>query len=308
MIISASYRTDIPAFYGPWFLRKLRDGYCTVANPWSGRASTVALTPDAVDGFVFWTRNLRPFEPHLAEIKRHAPFVVQYTITNYPRLLDAGTPAAEHAVDDICRAAETYGRSAVVWRYDPILISNLTPVDWHLRSFRTLSSQLKGNVDEVVVSFTHFYRKTLRNLERTTTEYGLAIHDPTPVEKQQLVAELATISSEFGITLTVCSQPEYSAGDANAAHCIDADRLSRVADRPVTAAVKGNRPGCMCHEARDIGAYDTCPHGCVYCYAVRSRDAAKLNHREHDPADPSLSRQAPSGGSGNAPLPTVVEA
>ena len=306
MIISASYRTDIPAFYGFWFLGRLRNGYCTVTNPWSGKASTIALTPDAVDGFVFWTRNLHPFEPHLAEIKRHAPFVVQYTITNYPRLLDAGTPAAAHAVDDICRAAHNYGRSAVVSRYDPILISNLTPVDWHLHNFRTLSTKLEGSVDEVVVSFVHFYRKTTRNLKRITTEYGLAIHDPTPEEKQRLVAELATICSEFGITLTVCSQPEYASG--NAAQCIDADRLSRVADRTVTAAVKGNRPGCMCHEARDIGAYDTCPHGCVYCYAVRSRDAAKVNHREHNPANPSLSRLATDRGSGNAPSPTVFEA
>jgi hypothetical protein len=295
MIISASYRTDIPAFYGPWFLRRLRDGRCRVVNPWGGKAYAVALTPDAVDGFVFWTRNLRPFAPHLARVRRRAPFVVQYTVTNYPRILDAGGPTARQALDDIRSAARDYGQSVVVWRYDPILISSLTPAEWHLRNFRTLASQLAGAVDEAVVSFTHFYRKTQRKLTLAAGDHGFHFQDPAPIEKQRLVAELATISAEFGILLTVCSQPEYAAGDAGAARCIDADRLSRVADRYVSAPVKGNRPGCGCHESRDIGAYDTCPHGCVYCYAVRSRDLAKARHAEHDPAKSSLGRHMVGG-------------
>ena len=294
MIISASYRTDIPAFYGPWFLQRLEDGHCTVANPWSGKNYTVSLTSDAVDGFVFWTRNLRPFAPLLARVRRHAPFVVQYTVTNYPRMLDAGPPTARRAVADIRAAAQDYGQSAVVWRYDPILISSLTPVDWHRRNFRKLASQLKGAVDEVIVSFTHFYRKTQRNLTRAAGDHGFLFQDPTPIEKQRLVAELATISAEFGILLTVCSQPEYVAGDAGAAQCIDAARLGRVADRHLSAPAKGNRPGCGCHASRDIGAYDTCPHGCVYCYAVRSRDLAKASYAEHDPAKVSLGRHTTS--------------
>lgn len=305
MIISASYRTDIPAFYGPWFLQRLNDGHCSVANPWGGKPYSVALTSDAVDGFVFWTRNLRPFAPHLTTVRRHAPFVVHYTVTSYPRMFDARTPTARHAVDDIREAAQTYGQSAVVWRYDPVLISSLTPMAWHLRNFRVLASQLAGAIDEVVVSYTHFYRKTERNLTRAAEDHGFIYQNPPPTEKQGLIAELAEISAEFGIALTICAQPEFQAGDAGAARCIDADRLARVADQPVDAAVKGNRPGCLCHESRDIGAYDTCPHGCVYCYAVRNRDEAKIRFTEHDPSTISLGRQSTGGSTGRAAPPTA---
>jgi hypothetical protein len=127
MIISASYRTDIPAFYGRWFMQRLLEGACTVANPLHRKPYRIDLTSNVVDGFVFWTRNLRPFTQHLPIINTRAPFVVHYTVTNYPRAMDAGTPPMAHAVDDIRNIAHQYGRSAVVWRYDPILISSLTP-------------------------------------------------------------------------------------------------------------------------------------------------------------------------------------
>ena len=288
MIISASYRTDIPAFYGRWFMKRLQEGVCTVENPWNRRTYTVDLTAETVDGFVFWTRNLRPFITHLSVIKSRAPFVVQYTVTNYPRILDAGTPSAEHAVDDIRKIARQYGQSAVVWRYDPIVISSLTPFEWHIRNFGTLSRRLAGAVDEVIVSFAHFYRKTKRNLVHAAAEHSFSFEDPTPFQKHALMDELSKISTAYGMKLCVCSQPENVVDNVGVASCIDANRLSRVGNGNTSAPVKGNRPGCMCHASRDIGAYNTCPHGCVYCYAVDNRYQTKIRHREHDHAGTSL--------------------
>ena len=273
-------------------MRRLREGACTVENPWNRRTYTVDLTADSVDGFVFWTRNLRPFVPHLSVVKSRAPFVVQYTVTNYPRALDAGTPSTGHAVDDIHNVARQHGQSAVVWRYDPIVISSLTPFEWHGQNFSNLSQRMAGAVDEVVVSFAHFYRKTKRNLTRAAGEHNFSFQDPSPLQKRALIAELSRTSASNGIRLSVCSQPENVVDGVGIARCIDAGRLSRMGGRNAPALVKGNRPGCMCYASRDIGAYNTCPHGCVYCYAVDSRDQAKLRHSEHDYAGISLTSKA----------------
>ena len=99
MIVSASYRTDIPAFYGDWFAARRAAGSCTVKNPYGGAPYRVALRGPAVDGFVFWTRNARPFLPVLdALADEDVPFVVQYTVTDYPASLETGVPAATQAV------------------------------------------------------------------------------------------------------------------------------------------------------------------------------------------------------------------
>ena len=273
-------------------MRRLREGACTVENPWNRRTYTVDLTADSVDGFVVWTRNLRPFVTHLSVVKSRAPFVVQYTVTNYPRALDAGTPSTGHAVDDIHNVARQHGQSAVVWRYDPIVISSLTPFEWHAQNFSNLSQRLAGAVDEVVVSFAHFYRKTTRNLTRAAGEHSFSFQDPAPLQKRALITELSKTSASNGIILSVCSQPENVVDGVGIARCIDAGRLSRMGARNAPALVKGNRPGCMCHVSRDIGAYNTCPHGCVYCYAVDRQDQAKLHHSEHNHANISLTSKA----------------
>jgi len=102
MIISASYKTDIPAFYGAWFMRRLRAGFCRMVNPYGQQIYTVRLDRDAVDGFVFWTRNCGPFMGALEEIKSLGhPFVVHVTITGYPRVLDAATIRPEIAVSHL---------------------------------------------------------------------------------------------------------------------------------------------------------------------------------------------------------------
>jgi len=165
MIVSASYKTDIPAFYGEWFMRRLAAGHCRVANPYGGPPFTVPLGSAAVDGFVFWTRNLGPFLDRLETVAaRGFPFVVHYTVTGYPRELDAATIGADLAVGHIRAVAARYGRRAAVWRYDPIVFSSVTPPAWHRRTFAGLAGQLAGAVDEVVVSVARIYRKTARNM------------------------------------------------------------------------------------------------------------------------------------------------
>ena len=284
MIISASYRTDIPAFYGDWFRNRVRIGSCSVANPYGGPPYQVPLSGPAVDGFVFWTKNVGPFRPVLAELKTAGlPFVVQYTITGYPTELEQAVTDAGRAVEHCRGLRDAYGIRSVVWRYDPILITDLTPADWHRAMFRRLAGALDGSCDEVVTSFAQIYRKTERNLVAAARDHGFSWRDPDDSEKRALLVDLAEIAAGHGMALNLCTQPELQVPGTAPSRCIDADRLSDVAGRPIAARTKGNRPGCLCVESRDIGAYDTCPHGCVYCYAVRRRDVARRAFKAHDP-------------------------
>ena len=284
MIVSASYRTDISAFYASWFMNRLRAGRCQVANPYGGGSYSVALTPEAVDGFVFWTRNLRPLLPHLDEIRRVAPFIVQFTVTGYPRVLETSVIAVAGAIAQLQELGRRFGARAAVWRYDPIVLTGELDAEAHATGFAALAQALAGTVDEVVLSVVHPYRKTSRNLDRAARRFGFAWRDPPADEKQALLAQLAAIARRHRIAPTLCSQPELLVPGLREARCIDAGRLADVAQCPVTARESGNRPGCRCALSRDIGAYDTCPHGCVYCYAVADRDRALARFRAHDPA------------------------
>jgi hypothetical protein len=281
MIVSASYRTDIPAFYGDWFGRRLEAGFVTVANPYGGPAYRVGLDRQSVDGFVFWTKNIGPFLPVLDRLKaRGDPFVVQYTVTGYPRALERAVIEPERAAAHMQSLACAFGPRVAVWRYDPILITAATPPAWHRERFTAIARSLRGATDEVCVSFAQIYQKTRRNLDAA----AIAWDDPPADEKRALIAALTGIAAEHGMRLTVCTQPDLTGSSAEPARCIDAARLSDVAGRPIAARRKGNRPGCLCSESRDIGAYDTCPHGCVYCYAVAHHAGARQRFRAHDPA------------------------
>ena len=285
MIVSASYRTDIPAFYGRWFLNRLAAGYARVTNPYGGPPGRVELTPGAVDGFVFWTRNLGPFFDALDVVDgRGVPFMAQMTVTGTPRALERSTIGWEEAVAQVRRVRDRWGPRAAVWRYDPVVLTTLTPPDWHRATFARLAGALRGLTDEVTVSVMQPYRKTARNLDAAARAAGFAWRTPEEGEAKALLSDLAEIAAEHGMALTLCTQPALLDTPGVApARCVDAARLSDVAGAPLNARTKGNRPGCLCAESRDIGAYDTCPHGCVYCYAVSSRAAARARFQAHDP-------------------------
>ncbi|HEY1686694.1 MAG TPA: DUF1848 domain-containing protein [Tepidisphaeraceae bacterium] len=277
VIISASYKTDIPAFYGQWFTNRLRAGYCLMRQPFNHRTIRVSLLPEDIDGFVFWTKNLGPFFKFLPDIRSiNRPFIVQYTINAYPRQLEASVISPNQSIEHVRRLAVEFGPRVCVWRYDPILFSSLTNIDFHRRNFARLADQLRGLTDEVIISYAHYYRKTQINLRRATPNSEFTWQDPCAQIKRDLTSELSNIASANGMRLNLCSQPEYRSANAGEARCIDATRLG------VSAEEKGNRPSCRCHACRDIGEYDTCPHGCIYCYAVNNHQTAKQNYQNHN--------------------------
>ncbi len=284
MIISASYKTDIPTFYGDWFINRLNVGYCKMVNPYGGQIYTVSLKREDVDGFVFWTKNLGPFLDKLPLIKeRGFPFMIQYAINGYPRELETSVVDAKRSIEHIKQVHDLYGPRVPVWRYDTIIFTSLTPIDFHLRNFERIAGELEGFTDEVVVSFAQIYRKTKRNVDRAAKKHGFTWHDPEHEVKFKLAEDLAAVARSCGMQLTMCSQRQFLAPGVEDARCLDARRLSDIAGKPVTAKLKGNRADCGCYAARDIGAYNTCPHGCVYCYAVSNSKTAQERYKKHDP-------------------------
>ncbi len=297
MIISASYKTDIPTFYGEWFINRLRAGSCKMANPYGRQVYTIDLTAEHVDGFVFWTKNIGPFLKYLPEVQQRGyPFIVQHTINGYPRELEFRVINYARTVEHMKELADIYGPHVAIWRYDPIVISSLTPLDWHRRNFETLASSLAGTTDEVVVSFAQIYKKTKRNMDWAAHKFGFDWKDHEAISLEtirDLVAELAQIAKAYGMQLKICSQKALLIpGVTEEARCVDAERLESISGRSIVAKTKlqGNRKECGCFASRDVGEYDTCPHGCVYCYAVQYRDVALLRYKEHDPASEFLFR------------------
>jgi len=274
MIVRASTRTGIPAFHSRWFAEPLALGWLEPPNPYGGKPTLIRLDRRHADGSVFWTRNVAPFGDVLDHLRADArAFVVTYTLTGYPRALDARTPELDVAIAQIRALADRYGSDAVVWRYDPLIETTLTPRSARRATFGRIAKRLRGAVREVCVSWATIYRKSRRSLDIAAAERGFSWRDPDDDEKRAALSDLVEISESYRLKLTLCSQPDLLVDGAAPAACIDAERLSRVANRPIKAKRKPNRPGCLCAESRDLGRYDSCRHGCAYCYAVRDHGA-----------------------------------
>lgn len=294
MIISASYKTDIPAFYGQWFVNRLCAGYCMMRNPMNQKPIRVSLRPEDVEGIVFWTKNFRPFQKHVdAVAETGIPFIVQYTINGYPKSLENHVVDWQKSVEAVQKLTDRFGPRCVIWRYDTVIFSRETPFAFHLENFNRIADALKGLTDEVVISFMQLYAKTKRRMDDMADETGNTWDDPSLEVKKELGRELFEAAARRDMVLTICSQPELVTFQPPS-RCVDAQRLAEVGGRPIRAKTLGNRPGCMCAASRDIGDYDTCPHGCVYCYAVRSQDLAIRRFQAHDPESDFLFPRPPA--------------
>ena len=180
MIISASYKTDIPTFYGDWFLNRLRAGLCKVVNPYGRQVYQISLRREDVDGIVFWTKNIAPFLSHLRTVRDlKFPFIIQHTINNYPRILETSVVDAKRSIDNAKLIRSEFGPRVLVWRYDPIVSTSMTTHDFHVENFARLAESLRGATDEVVISFTQVYTKTKRNMDKASQSVGFSWWDPS---------------------------------------------------------------------------------------------------------------------------------
>ena len=300
MIISASRRTDIPAFYSNWLLQRLRDRYCVVQNPFNPRQVTrLSLCPAEVEALAFWTRDARPLLPHLPELdERGYRYFFHYTLTGYPRVFEPHTPAMSEAVETMRRLADMIGSARVIWRYDPLLFSSLTPPAYHLEQFARLADALHGAVHRVVSSLLANYRGVGARLARLAAQ-GITLHDlpPESAEFAEFMRGLSACAHAHGLEIVSCATPlDLRPFGIAAGKCLDADYLRRVFGISVAPEKdRHQRPACGCVASKDIGMYGSCLHGCVYCYATRSAEQAVNNHARHRVDCPSLLPEKFSG-------------
>ena len=286
MIISASRRTDIPAFYSPWFINRIREGFLLTRNPFNAKqVSRVSLLPQDVDAIVFWTRNPAKLLPFLPELDNSGyRYYFQYTITGYPRTLEKSVPNPHRAIQTFQELSSFIGKERVIWRYDPILVCNQIDLNEHKRLFTKIARLLAGYTQQVVISFADFYQKTDRNLKNVE---NLIYSDITRDNNQllDLTAYMATVAKQHRLEITSCAE-ELDISDTGINHgkCIDEKLLYDVfAIRYDGTKDSGQRKACGCIKSIDIGMYNTCLHGCSYCYATFQEKTVLANYRKHDP-------------------------
>ena len=282
MIINTGQRTDIPAFYAPWLLRRLEEGFVMVRNPFNPQQITrYRLSPEVVDCIGFITKNPAPLLPHMAALRPYGQ-LWQVTVTPYGRDIEPNVPPKEQVLADFRRLSERIGPEGMIWRYDPILLTEDYPADRHLAEFERMCRTLAGATDTCVISFIDLYEKVKRNFPEVR---------PVPQEARLLLGrEMVRIAGENGMTLRPCHEgDELAAFGADCSGCVTLAAYERAIHARLKPPVKQPRAReCACHLTCDIGAYDTCGHLCRYCYANANAGAVRRTMAQHDPHSPLL--------------------
>ena len=288
MILSVSRRTDIPAFFSKWFMNRIKAGYCTVVNPFNkNQVSYISLKPEDVDVIVFWTKNPKAMLPELKELsERGYRFYFQYTVTGYDSWLEPNLPTWQKSCETF---REISMNCPVVWRYDPIIISNQTGIDYHRENFQKIADELKNYTERCVISLVDDYRKASANFKQLENK-GVFIHQVSEIDSSigLLLKDMVNISHEANLEIFSCAETfDLTPYNIHPGSCIDGDYIKKHFDIS-TKEKKDNtqRKECMCLKSKDIGQYDTCRHGCAYCYAgtLKSGEKAKPNHYVDSPS------------------------
>jgi len=289
-IISVSRRTDIPAHYGQWFERRVEEGFAGWVNPLYGQKYIVSLKREDVAAFAFWSKNYLPFMPVLQSLRALGyPAVFNITVTGLPKALESNVVPSADAVDNLVEISRLYSPEHINWRYDPVVVTSITPPEYHVERFTGLCGQLQGYVKRCYFSFPVGYGHGASNLKRFACDQGVEVLELLQPERVALAQRLGEIAAAHGIEMFTCSGDYLVGGLIKKAGCIDGELISRFFYGGAWKATKKpTRKECGCTASVDIGVADSCPHDCQYCYARSSREAIRKNHTAHEPASAFL--------------------
>lgn len=300
-IISASRRTDIPAFFAEWFMTRVREGYFYRINPFnSNQVSGFSLVPEDVDAIVFWTKNPGPILTHLRELdERRLRYYFQFTLNPYGELFEPRVPPLAQRIATFRELSERLGPRRVIWRYDPVILSNYTPVAWHLEQMAALAEALSGATDRLVISFLDFYGKVNRRLADLERSQGLKLSDIAADLHRGDLYTLATgfqkCASAHGMQIYSCSEDaDLAEIGIRKGSCIDGDLIWELfGGGKEYRKDKHQRGACGCVASVDMGIYNTCRFQCAYCYANMSSKLIDSNLGKHNPTGPALINDYP---------------
>lgn len=295
VILSVSRSTDIPTFYADWFVGRLRESWCKWMNPFNGEVQNVAF--DKTRMIVFWSKNPRPMLVWLNEVEAlgFKQYYFQFTLNDYvAEGLEPNVPGVEERIDTFRRLADRIGKERVIWRFDPLLLTDKITIDVLLERITRIGRRLKGCTEKLVFSFIDIasYRKVQKNLA------GLGCREFSSNDQMRFAQGLAELNGELGIELATCGElADLSAYGIKHNKCVDDELMMRLFhyDTALMDFIgaeydmldgwqikkskkdKGQRKACGCIVSKDIGMYNTCPHLCRYCYA-NSNDGAVVRN------------------------------
>ena len=262
---------------------RIEEGFAGVVHPFGGRRYIVSLKPENVACFVFWSKNFGPFVENLKILNnRGYTFYFNYTVTGLPDVFESRVDKRA-AIETLKRLSDMYSPQHINWRFDPIILSSLSDRTFFLRAFEEFASELEGFVERCIMSFVTEYYKVIRNFKELESTTGVRIVECNEDFKIELANELAAIAENHGIRMFSCSG-DYLAGEKiKKAHCIDGRLIEQLfSPEGFSYDEKPTRKECGCTQSTDIGAYDTCPHDCVYCYANANKRRAHNAFKTHD--------------------------
>lgn len=284
MILNTGGRTDTVQYYSNWLLKRFREGFVYSRNPfYPNKVTKYELSPEKIDCVVFCSKNYAPILDRLNEITDRFNTYFYYTITAYGKDIEPGVPDIQKSIETLLKLEQIAGLKRIAWRYDPVLLTEKYTIDYHLKTFDYMADRLSGHIDRCIFSFVEMYKK----LEHNMPEILLL----TNKDKEILAEGLGNIAKKNGIYLQTCAEAQnFEKYGIHKSGCMTLDILGRANDVKFRKLKhKGMRKNCNCIESRDIGAYDTCPNGCRYCYANSTPKKALENFKMHNENSPILS-------------------
>ena len=285
MIISASRRTDIPAFYSDWFFNRIKERYVLVPNPYNSKMiSRISLDPAVVDCIVFWSKNPAPMLEKLDKLKEYN-YYFQFTLNPYGPDIENHLPAISKRIDTFKRLSDRIGKEKVIWRYDPVLTNETYTPGFHKEKFAEIAYELKEHTEKCMLGFIDHYQ----HIRTAVGQFNI---------QPLLKADIEEMAVSFKKTVDTCSiQLDTCTVKVDLTHlgipgglCIDNQLVERIAGYPISVRKdKNQRDICRCAESIDIGTYESCLNGCIYCYAMKGNyNTVKYNLNKHDKNSPML--------------------
>lgn len=282
MIINTGCRTDIPAYFSEWFFKRIKEGYVYVRNPYyQNQVTKYKLTPDVVDCLAFCTKNPGPMLPRIHELDAFGQFWF-VTITPYEKDIEPNVPSKENVMDNFKKLSSIIGAERIGWRYDPIFITSQYTLESHIESFEKMASALAGYTHDCVISFIDLYEKTKRNFP--------GVKEVTKEERTAIVKEFVKIGKMYDIMIKTCVEgQDLSKYGVDCSGCMTKPVIElAIGNRLKVPQRRSTRGGCDCLLGNDIGVYNTCGHGCAYCYANHDQKTVMDNMKKHNPNSPFL--------------------
>jgi DNA repair photolyase len=279
MIISASRRTDIPAFFSDWFFNRLEAGYVYVRNPiFRQNVSEVILDRDNIDGIVFWTKNPLPMLDKLDCLSGYNYYFL-FTLNAYANDIELNVPSREDLIiPAFKRLSGIIGSKRNIWRYDPILFTGRYTADYHIEYFGRLAETLKDYTEKCIISFLDINNADSKRM----SEAG--IKKPERREIERLAKAIAEIAQSCHIKINSCAEEaDLERYGITHAGCIDKELLESIAYPLNVKKDNTQRKECGCVKSIDIGENNTCKHGCLYCYASFKRQVSFGEHNADSP-------------------------